>query len=172
MPLSPLILPFNHWLQFLIFVGFSCGIATLLLSQNTDRRTMSFHSVTKHCKVTFDRSLYLTRLALAGIKVGQQSKLTVSVFTAVLLKQAPFICRIYLSNVAPIYSRLFFTLGFNNRDKLGKRTYKNETIRTCKNHPNELNSHKCDLSFGPWSQEKQLCLSEWSLYLMLYKDEC
>lgn len=108
---------------------------------------MSFPSVAKHCKVTFDPSTYLTSFALAGIKVGQQSKLTISVFTAVLLKQAPFICRVYLSNVAPIYSRLFFTLSLNNRDKLGKRTCK--SIRTCKNQPNELNSHKCDLSFGP-----------------------
>lgn len=164
MPLSPLILPLNHWHQFLIFACFTCGITTLPLSQNTDRRSMSFPSVTKHCKVTFDRSMYLTRLALAGIKIGQESKLTVSVFVAVLLKQAPFICRIYLSNVAPIYSRLLFTLSFNNRDKLGKRTYKNKSIRTCKNHRNELNSHKCDLSFGPWSQEKQLCLSGWGLY--------
>lgn len=123
MPLSPLILSLNRWHQFLIFACLPCGITTLLLSQNTDRRTMNFHSVTKHCKVTLGGSTYLTRLALTGIKVGQQSKLTVSVFTAVLLKQAPFICRIYLSNVAPIYSRLFFTLSLNNRDKLGKRTY-------------------------------------------------
>lgn len=169
MLLSPIILPLDHWHQLLIFACYSCGITILLLSQKTDRRTMSFPSVTKHCKVTFDPSTYLTRLALAGIKVGQQSKLTVRVFTAVLLKQAPFICRIYLSNVAPIYSRLFFTLCLNNRDKLGKRTCKSKSIRTCKNQPNELNSHKCDLSFGPWSQEKihfitQLCLSGWGLY--------
>lgn len=106
-------------------------------------------------KVTFDPSTYLTRLALAGIKVGQQPKLTVRVFAAVLLEQAPFICRVYLSNVAPIYSRLFFTLGLNNRDKLRKRTRKNKSsksVRTRRSQPNEQNSGKCNLSFGPWSQ--------------------
>lgn len=73
-------------------------------------------------KVTFAPGTHLTRLALAGIEVGQQPKLTVGVFTAVLLEQAPFICRIYLSDVAPIYSRLFIALSLNNRDKLREGT--------------------------------------------------
>lgn len=118
---------------------------------NTTRISLQPQSFTS--RATFHPSTYLSRLALTGIKVGQQPKLTVRIFTAVLLKQAPFICRIYLSNIAPIYSRLFFTLSLNNRDKLRRITCKNKScksVRTHKSQLNEQNSHKCNLSFGPW----------------------
>lgn len=153
MPLSPPILPLIQQHQFLMFEYFFHGITTLLLSQRTDSRTLKHKFPFSHKalhRVTFDPSTYLTRLALAGIKIGQQPKLTVCVFTAVLLKQAPFICRIYLSDVAPIYSRLFFTLSLNNRDKLRQRIGKNKSsksVRTCKSHSNEQNNIVCNWKF-------------------------
>lgn len=122
-----------------IFLSWNCSftIITAMWFKNTER-WISHQPKGSTKEVTFDPSTHLPRLALAGIKVGQQPKFTVWVFIAILFEQASFICRIYLSNVAPIYSRLFFILSLHNGDKLRQRTC-NKSITISKSRYNECN---------------------------------